>query len=163
MKASQSVRVRRAGLACMAILAASACTVEVGVTTPEEITDPGFSGDWIATVLGSDMILRIGEFRGLAAPTGRILWRDIDWGLACRLDRDFEPVRLTCSVLPDVVGPTCSVPDENEPFVEISGAVPNTRIEATVGGELRPGNGNPCDAPPIASWDGPVIATFLPG
>jgi hypothetical protein len=153
----------RAAIAGIALIAAAACTIEVTPPEPEEIPDPGFSGDWVASILGSDMILRIGEFRGIAAPDGRILWRDIDWGLSCLLDRGVDPAQLSCTVVPSVEGPTCTASAANEPYVEISLATPNGRIVAEVGGELRPGNGNPCDADPIVSWDGPVAATFFPG
>ncbi|HKK93353.1 MAG TPA: hypothetical protein VJ925_07950 [Longimicrobiales bacterium] len=144
---------RRARLACVALLLAltgAGCGLDISLPREREPLEQGFSGDWVGTFQGSEMILRVGSFLDRRTTEGRVIWRDVDWAMACSALVTGESSELECDVIPSAGVAFCGDPD---PFVAIEIAEPRQRLEASVGGEIREGTGSPCDGPVITSWE----------
>lgn len=146
---------RRILLGCICALvpiSLAGCSKEISAPNPEVPPPPGFSGDWVGSFQGSQLVLSIRPFTESFSTTGSLRWRSINWPVQCTalvLDGDAE---LDCSVEATFDVPSCGDPD---PFLDITAAVPRTRLEADVGGRIREGDGSPCD--------GPVLQSLEPG
>ncbi len=149
-----------AGLAAFAIVVVSACSDTVVFGPPEEPGPTGFEGDWVGMLQGSEIILRVGDFGTRPTAESRVLWRDVDWDALCTVTVTPERSDIECDVEPSVDGTFCGDPT---PFVDIEGSEPNVRIEATVGGLIREGPGDPCDGPVLVSWEPGGGVIFTPG
>jgi hypothetical protein len=150
-----------AALALLVGLSVASCSKTVAIGGPEEPGPTGFEGDWVGTFQGSEIVLRIGDFgRGGNQATGQVLWRDVEWGLLCTVRITPETSEIECDVQPSAEVAFCGDPD---PFVDIDNAVPRAQINASVGGILREGAGNPCDGEVLVSWEPTAGVIFTPG
>jgi hypothetical protein len=149
-----------AGLMLLIGLGVASCSNTVSFGPPEEPGPTGFEGDWVGTFQESEFILRVGDFGNSRTADSRVLWRDVDWDAVCTVTITPETSDIECDVAPIADVPFCGDP---LPFVDIDMAQPRARIEASVGGILREGAGNPCDGDVLVSWEPGEGVVLTPG
>ncbi len=126
------------------------CSKEITASNPEGPPAPGFSGDWAGSFQGSQLVLSIRPFTESLSTTGSLRWRSIDWPIDCTAFVLDDEAQLDCSIEPTSDVAFCGDP---APFLDITVAVPRTRLEADVGGQIREGDGSPCDGPVLQSLE----------
>lgn len=139
----------------------AACSKVVTVTRPEDPPAPGYAGDWTGPFQGSELLLSIRPFSNERTTTGNLRWESIDWPVECTSFDvpDQEEPGLTCTIFPQADVEFCGDPD---PFFDITEAVPRTRLEVEIGGQIREGSGSPCDGTILQSLEPGGTITLAP-